>query len=56
MTNLDFIKKSTKEQIASFFALVIGCNECFLHEQKKCNPSLGCRENFRNWLDEEKRK
>ena len=53
MTNLEFLKKATEEQIAYLLAKVTLCGECFLHGKGMCEPHLGCRENFRRWLDSE---
>ena len=57
MTNYEFLKKATVEDIASFFAERIKCEGCFINEfcdKKSHVTDWSCRGMFRAWLEEEK--
>lgn len=56
MTNAEFIKKATVNELASFIQPKLNCENCFLWQ--KCaaelkRKSVGCRQVIREWLYED---
>lgn len=56
MTNHEFLKKATVEDIASFFAKRTKCEKCFIYdfcEKMLKVTDFSCRGIFRAWLEDE---
>lgn len=56
MTNADFLKKASKDMIATFFCERTLCYGCFISNycaKRLQVTGLSCREMFRAWLEEE---
>lgn len=51
MTNLEFMRKATLEDIAKKMERHLYCDRCFLYN--KCSVSKGCKQTIREWLQEE---
>ena len=57
MTNAEFLKKATIEDLASFFCERTTCVGCFINEfcvKMSKVTDLSCRGMFRAWLEGEK--
>lgn len=53
MTNLDFIRKATLEDLAKMIEKRLKCDGCFLSDRCVGHYTKGCRETVREWLTKE---